>query len=551
MTTNCTQCQKAFTHTSEDQKFYTLFQVPPPQSCPNCRMHRRMMERNVKSLYYRKCDLTGEQIISQYHSDVPFPVYQTSAWWGDDWDATTYAQEYDFSRPFFEQFKALQRQVPRVSLWVIPTLENSDFTNNTGYLKNCYLIMESDYDEDCYYSNLLKKSKNLCDCSVCYECELCYECIDCQGCYEVKYSQDCKDCQSSMFLKNCQSCRDCIGCINQRHKQYMVFNQQLTKEEYEKAKTDLGLHTRTGINNVATKAQALFLLHPHKNLSTEKTENSIGDHLYNAKDAYFCFDCKDIEDSRYCMKLSLQVKSSMDYSSWGDRAELVYQSSSSGDGAYNIKFCTTCTSNIRDLEYCDLCTSSSDLFGCVGMKKKQYCILNKQYSKEQYFALKTKIIAQMKTDKEYGEYFPADLCPFAHNETQAQDFFPLTKEEALAQGYRWHDEDTSNRYQGTQVTIPESSSETSDEITKNILSCSTCGKNYRFIIQELKLYRQLSVPAPTQCFDCRHKRRISARTPFAIWERECAHCKSKMYTSYAPNRPEIIFCASCYEKSIY
>ncbi len=549
--TSCTQCQGPFTHTPEDQKFYALFQVPQPKTCPNCRMHRRMMERNVKSLYYRKCDLTGEQIISQYDSNVPFPVYQTSAWWGDSWDGTAYGVDFDFTRPFFEQFKAIQDKTPRVSLWIIPTLENSDFTNCTGYLKNCYLIMESDYDEDCYYSNLLKKCKDLCDCSVCYECELCYECIDCQNCSDLKYSQDCKSCQSSYFLKSCQSCTDCIGCINQRHKQYMIFNQQYSREEYEQIKRSLALNTRTGIKSTAEKAQTFFLQHPHKNLSIEKIENSIGDHLYNAKDSYFCFDCKDIEDSRYCTKLSLQVKSCMDYSSWGDKAELVYQSSSSGDGAYNIKFCTTCSTNVRDLEYCDLCTSSSDLFGCVGLKKKQYCILNKQYTKEAYLELKAKIIAHMKMTGEYGEYFPADLCPFAHNETMAQDFFPLTRAEALAQGYRWHDEDMTNRYQGAQIVLPETSEHLPDDLVKQILSCSGCGKNYRFTTQELKFYQLLGVPPPQHCFDCRHKRRINARNPFQIWQRDCGLCHQKMATSFAPNKPEIVYCEACYQKTVY
>ncbi len=547
----CNQCNITFIISPDDQKFLDLFQVPAPKACPSCRMHRRMMERNVKSLYYRKCDLNGEQIISQYHSDVTFPVYGTDAWWGDGWDASQYAQDFDFSQPFFTQLKALLNKVPRVALWIIPGMENSDFTNNTGYLKNCYLIMESDYDEDCYYSNLLKKSKNLCDCSVCYECELCYECIDCQNCFELKFSQDCQNCQSSWFLKNCQSCKDCIGCINQRHKQYMIFNQQYSKEDYEKIRDSFVLDMRSGIAAMAGKAQTFFLLHPHKNLSIEKTENCIGDHLTNAKDCYMCFDCKDIEDSRYCTKLSIQVKSCMDYSSWGDKAELVYQSSSSGDGAYNIKFCSSCTSNIRDLEYCDLCSASSDLFGCVGLKKKQYCILNKQYSKDEYFDLKAKIIEHMKATGEYGEFFPADLCPFSHNETMAQDFFPLSKEEALKQGYRWRDEQNTNRYQGTQVAIPETSKQTNDDITKSILTCSDCGKNYRFIIQELRLYRQLAVPSPTQCFDCRHKRRINARTPFQIWQRTCAHCQQKMDSSYAPERPEIVYCQKCYLEHTY
>ncbi len=551
MTATCKQCKVSFSHSSEDQRFYQLFNVPAPQTCPQCRMHRRWLERNSKTLYYRKCDATGEQIISQYPSETPFPVYQTKAWWSDDWDAIDFGQDYDFTRPFFEQFMELQRKVPRVSLWIIPTLENSDFTNCTGYLKNCYLIMESDYDEDCYYSNLLKHCKNVCDSSICYECELCYECIDCVKCYNLKFSQDCKSVQDSWFMNNCHNCRDCIGCINQQHKQYMILNQQYSEAEYKKIKAGLRLDSRTGLALVQRQAQELFLTQPHKALQGESKENSLGDHLFNAKDAYYCFDCKDIQDSRYCAKVSLQVKSCMDYCSWGDKAELVYQCSSSGDNAYNIKFCTTCTTNIRDLEYCDLCTQSQDLFGCVGLKKKQYCILNKQYSKEEYIVLKGLIIEHMKKNGEYGEFFPTANSPFCHNETLAQDFFPLTKDEALAQGFKWRDENPNNGYQGPSIVIPDTIAEIPEDITKQVLSCTECHKNYRLIAQEIKFYETLNIPAPAICFNCRHKRRITARNPFQIWERNCTNCQQLIPTTYNPERKEKVVCEECYMKAVY
>lgn len=551
MTKTCKYCTQNFEITDEDLKFYDQFQVPTPKGCPNCRLLRRMQELNPKSLYYRKCDFTGEEIISQYHSDHPFPVYQLKIWWGDEWDAITYGQDFDFNKPFFPQFKELKYRTPHMALFTILGMENSDFTNCTGYLKNCYLIAESDYNEDCYYSNLLNKCKNVSDCSVCYECELCYQCIDCQNCHNLKFSQDCRSCQDSYFLRECQNCRDCIGCINQRHKQYMIFNKQYSKEKYEQMKSTMHLDTRSGLKKVAEKANDLFLTQPHKNLTIENTENSSGDHLYNTKNAYYCFDCKDIEDCRYCTKLSLKAKSCMDYGSWGDKAELVYQSASSGDNAYNIKFCTNCTINIRDLDYCDQCSSSSDLFGCVSLKRKKYCILNKQYSKEDYFALKKKIIEHMKETGEYGEYFPADVCPYGHNETLSQDFFPLSKEEALARGFKWRDEDRSNRYQGALPEIPERSSELPDEISKQILGCKSCGKNYRLISQEVTFYKMMNVPAPTQCFDCRHKGRIQARNPLKIWQRTCARCSKSINTSYAPDRPEIIYCDKCYLETVY
>jgi hypothetical protein len=76
--------------------------------------------------------------------------------------------------------------------------------------------------------------------------------------------------------------------------------------------------------------------------------------------------------------------------------------------------------------------SSQDCFGCVGLRNKQYCILNKQYSQEEYANTVAAIIARMQQDGEWGEFFPSPMSPFSYTETVAQERYPLTKEEALS-----------------------------------------------------------------------------------------------------------------------
>ena len=63
--------------------------------------------------------------------------------------------------------------------------------------------------------------------------------------------------------------------------------------------------------------------------------------------------------------------------------------------------------------------------------KKQYCILNRQYTKEEYEALLPKIKKHM-TDMPYvdakGSKYTTENSspnsPFAYNETMAQEYFP-------------------------------------------------------------------------------------------------------------------------------
>src|SRR5258708_2528305 len=89
----------------------------------------------------------------------------------------------------------------------------------------------------------------------------------------------------------------------------------------------------------------------------------------------------------------------------------------------------------QDIEYCTHCHNCKHSFGSVGLKNSNYCILNKEYTREEYKELRKKIIDQMDRvpykDKQgniykYGEYFPLELSYFGYNETCAMEEFPMT-----------------------------------------------------------------------------------------------------------------------------
>ena len=108
----CQNCKKDFTVEEDDFSFYEKIKVPPPTFCPECRMIRRMTWRNERSLFKRKCDFTGEDIITMFHPDADVKVYGKDIWWGDKLDPKDYGQSYYFSKPFFEQYKDLLSKVP-------------------------------------------------------------------------------------------------------------------------------------------------------------------------------------------------------------------------------------------------------------------------------------------------------------------------------------------------------------------------------------------------------------------------------------------------------
>lgn len=161
MQKTCKQCGLSFEVTDDDLKFYDKvspvfggkkYAVPAPTLCPDCRRQRRLAHRNEMVLYKRTCDFSGKKILSMYPQEAVFPVYDPKIWFGDKWSALDYGQDFDFNRPFFEQYIELRNKVPHLAL-VSEANENCDFCNIVGNSRNCYLCFGSIECEDCLYGN--------------------------------------------------------------------------------------------------------------------------------------------------------------------------------------------------------------------------------------------------------------------------------------------------------------------------------------------------------------------------------------------------------------
>lgn len=574
-TKQCQNCKNEFIIEPEDFDFYEKIKVPVPTFCPECRFIRRAVWRNERTLYRRACDLCKKNIISIYSPKSPYVVYCNECFHDDSkWDPLNFGKEYDFSRPFFEQLKELQLRVPRLYSFVFKNA-NSDYTNGAAFNKNCYMIFVSDNNEDSFYSYWIMHSRNIADSHTLNDCEFCYECVGCKKCYMTKFSEDCTNCQNIIACKNCSNCQDCVGCVNLKNKNYCIFNEQYSKEEYAEKIKELNLQSHEGIRAVLDKVRELSANSIVKYMHGLQNANVVGDYVFNSKNCFDCYGSNSIEDSKYI--------------TWGDNSNnchdgyVAVDKSTfsydfvSGINLNNVKFSSLCQNDF-DSQYCDKCENSNNLFGCIGIKKKEYCILNKQYTKEEYDELLPKIIEHMNsepyTDKggieyKYGEFFPANLVPFAYNETVAQEYAPKNKEEVQKMGYFWREPEERN-YKVTLFPkdLPQSIEKTEDSILKEIIGCEHEGKcdegcslAFKIIPEELQLYRKMGVPIPRLCFNCRHTQRFKKKNPQKLWHRQCmcdkknhAHgeekCPNNFETSYSPDRPEIVYCEQCYNAEI-
>jgi hypothetical protein len=563
-TKQCQNCKKDFTVESEDFKFYEKIKVPPPTFCPECRMQRRFAVRNERNLYHRECDLCGKKIISMYSKEKSFPVYCHNCWWGDKWDPMDYGVDYDLKKTFLFQFKSLLEKVPRPAL-VAPNVKNCDYCNYIADGKDSYLCFGSIAIENCLYGSPYE-SKYCVDTYLARECEYCYECIDCEKLSHSSYCQECAASFDLLYCFKCRNCHDCIGCAGLRNKQYYIFNEPFSKEEFLKEREKMFKKSSNELISFIEKFKEVKNKVPHRFANILQCTSVSGDHMVQSKNAHNCFDFKKCENIKYCKQV-IEAKEVYD-TNYCEFMELCCEYI----GFWKIqhtKFSNTCGES-NNLFYSDFCSSSHNLFACVGLRNKQYCILNKQYTKEEYEALVPKIIKHMndmpyKDSKgriyKYGEFFPSELSPFSYNETIAQEYFPLTKEEALEQGYKWKEREERNyAIDIKNKDIPNDIKDVTDSIINKVIECEhkgtcneQCTEAFKIIPDELSFYQRMNLPLPHFCPNCRHYQRLKQRNPLKLWHRHCMKegCLNEFETSYAPDRPEIVYCERCYNQEVY
>ena len=546
----CKNCNQQFTIHSKDKEFYQRIKVPEPTQCPDCRRQRRLAFRNERSLYQRKCDLTKKDMISMYPDSVPWPVFEPTEWHSDKWDDTQYGQDFDFERPFFDQFKELQSKVPRPALAVIE-MDNSPYVNQCWKSKSSYMCFDMGFSEKIMYSGAVYHSKDLVDCLFARKCELSYFLIDCVNCYGSRFLQDCNDCHDAFWSYDCKGCSRIAFCYNLRNQKNYIFNKKVTDQEFD----DFIKEMREGAYKKYQKyfedwKEKVIKKAIHKFSHNINAENCTGDYILNSKNCQESFDVDECEDLKYCNRMDEKIYNSYDLSNCSI-CEMDYECMVMTGN--RLKFCSHIWIPSTDCEYCDLIMGCDNCFGCIGLKHKKFNILNKQYSEEEYNKMIPKIIDHMKKTREYGEFFPIELSPYAYNESVVDEFFPLKKEEVIKKGWRWKDEPTGSFNNETikPNQIPDKISDIKDDILKEVLICEECNKNYKIIPQELDFYRQHGLPIPRTCNYCRHLERMNFRNPMKLWNRECAKCSKKFMTTYAPDRKEIIYCEECYKKEIY
>ncbi len=556
-TRTCRQCRASFSITDRDMGFYVKVSpviagkkeiIPPPTLCPECRQQRRLAFRNERSLYHRKCDITDADIISIHAPTKTYPVCDQDVWWTDRIDPLAVGRDFDFTRPFFPQFSELLRHVPQCALIAFSN-ENSKYCNHTGYNKNCYLCFDAGWCEDSFHITRSYKNISCMDLYSTLECERSYELVDCVRCTDCAFCQSTEGCNSCRFCVACRDCHDCMMCVNLVNQSYCIENKKYSKEEYQKKVSELSAKP---FHMIQSEFRAFVRGSIHRSSNNLSCENVSGDYLKECSNTYDSYDSHQCRDSRFGINSVLQTDSYDDHFS-GNNGSLCIETIGCERPTGN-RFCFACWQGNTDILYSYFCHTCHDCLGCVGLQNKAFCIFNKQYTKEEYEKIVPKIIEHMRSTGEWGEFFPVSVSLFGYNETVAQEYFPMTREEALTKGFNWSDYEPPFPQVSRTIPadrLPDRIEDIPDDILNWAIVCEVTGKPFRIIKQELEFYRKHHLPIPHRHPDQRHLDRMSLRNPRKLFERKCDKCQEDMRTTYAPERPEKVYCEKCYNREVY
>ena len=156
---------------------------------------------------------------------------------------------------------------------------------------------------------------------------------------------------------------------------------------------------------------------------------------------------------------------------------------------------------------------------------------------------------------ERGEFFHPSLSPFGHNETIANEYLPLSKEEARAKGYKRQD----NNYDSAipewakviDRTITTEELINVDDIIKSIFICEVSGRPYRIIKQELEFYRKHNLSLPRKHPDIRHEERVKIRPGRTLYLRTCDKTGEEILSVYPSDCPGKVYSEKAYQAEIY
>lgn len=539
----------------EDAEFYQSMRVPLPTLSPAERTRCRLAAAPSYFFFRGVSAATGKPVVTVYPPSAPVKIFEHEFWMSDAWSPMDYGRGIEAGKSFFEQFAALQRDVPRPNLNSHPSNINSEFTNNSVHLKNCYLTFDAIKGENLYYFECCLDNKDCVDCWAILSSDTCYKASG-ERLYKAFFCERTYDTVESYFLYDCRNCTSCFMSSNLRNKSYYFYNQPLSKEEYQRRMAAVNLGNYHELQRYQKDYEAMKLKAFHRNLIAEHSTDSLGHWMFNCKNCYKVLFAFESENVAYSLGFG-GSKDSYDIVG-GINAERCYELMTvSSEKNYNVKFSSFIDLS-TDVEYSDLCRNCSNCFGCAGLSNRSYCIFNKQYTEEEYWKKVDEIKTAMLLSGEYGEFFPPGSMILPYNASFNMAYIGFQDvDNARRYGYRIDElpDDTHSLENPELIAasqLPDDIRDVDDTILQKQIFDEKHNKRFRITPYELEFYRKHNLALPrTYPFMRMQEWRKNFDARLTFYDRSCAKCGRTIKTAYAPDAPEKnIYCEQCYVETI-
>ncbi len=512
--------------------------IPTSHYHPDVHKQRHLAWRNERTLYRSTCDLTGKPIITSINPKSGYKIINFRDRYGDKLLPLSYGQEINLSKTFTEQFGEILSHIPQISLDLTPSMENCDYCNYGMDSKNCYVCQTAIWSENCLYSSLPMRCYHDVDGYANTDGQYTYECCYTMNCYECQHVYYSRDCKKSRFLLDCSDCENCIACVNMSHAKYCIFNTPYTKEEYLTERERLA---QQPIANLCQQFKSFSLRYPRRATRWSNAENSSGDMNYNVKDCHESYDMQDAKQMTYCRSCGV-LSNDFDRCTIAGVSNTIYDSmgvaygESSAFNSWSYLYQCYYTYNCRNCDYC---------FWCIGLTYKKYCILNKQYTKQEYETILPQLIAHMEETGEWWEFFHPSISLFPYNDTCAYERFPERKEDILTRWRKRIDHDytiwSDDGYEPKDITIYKNDPQEYEKLLSSPIICRETRRPFKIIKQELDFYCKFSIPIPRHHPDIRYRQRCAQRSnPRKLFKRTCAKTWVDILTPYSLDTPDIV-----------
>jgi hypothetical protein len=547
-------CENEFKIEEGDIEFFKLLRVPAPNFCPTCRRIRRLSNLNNGRLFVNKCTAPShsELIISILPEECPFPVYDYGYFTGDDFDPFSFGIDYKkFMSPMNALF-SLRKEFPMPSfLNRDPSSINSEYSNGGRNLKNGYYVFGCYNTENAWYSVYLNKCINVMDVRVITDSEFVYESVFSFYLYKSSFCYFSNNCIESMFLFDCRNCQNCFGCVNLRNVKYYVYNEKLSKEEYEEFINSVYPLTQEKISLYKEKFWELVKKLPMNGSRNTAIENVSGVNLKNSKNLFDVIDSNHSENVRHSDSV-IYHSNSMDVLFSGGNSNFLYMDTNIGSHSSMVKFSISskfCT----DCEFIFNSKNCNNCFMCFGLQNKSYCILNKQYPKEKYFEILDEMKTEMLNRDEYSDGPGIEFSAQAYNFSLASLVYPLDKEAIVKLGGYTAKEPESNVKNIKTIEykdLPQKIEEIKEDILDKAIICKISQRPFKVTESELDFYRRMRLPLPDTHPSLRIEKRQKLAPDGKKYQSYCVKCNKNIETMFNPKEGYNFYCEDCFNKEV-